>query len=127
MKRLSCFLFAVCAFLTFSCSDDSDKSHKNSILGVWVESWIWSDGKWKSLLGWRYGIYEFKSDNSFLCYLGEENYKSNNPNEILSGTYTFDGKKLSMNGGFKHDVEFSEDGNQMKIKERAIYDRYKAK
>lgn len=113
MKKL---LFIITAFVFMgialsSCSKDDDNNTPSySIVGVWKHytiEWIWV----------------FNSDKTYQKYLSIDSYeKKKEP--AYSGTYTFDGKYISLDGGFKNEVTFSEDGNSVTFDGLAYY-RYK--
>ena len=105
-----------------SCSSDSDDDDSMSIVGVWYETQYWKDNSWKSSGSSFYYIFEFKSNNTYNVYLTEDNYKTGKT--LLSGTYTFDGNNLTLDGGFKHPVSFSENGQSVRIEEYYTLRRY---
>ena len=123
MKRTLFLLLAIIPFIPLmSCSDDDDdKNSKNSIIGLWETYSIWSNGEWNRLYVGN-DIYNFKTDNTYSQYSNEEDYKKGKTFAI--GTYNFDGKTLSLNGGFKRKVEFSDDGNSFKWEEYYLLIRY---
>ena len=94
--------------LTFAaCSSDDDNDTPNNsskIVGVWQEM----------TYGGSFGdIYVFGADKTYKTYSTVSNYKNGKTRE--TGTYTFDGKQIALNGGFKFDVTFSENGNMVKF------------
>ena len=65
-----------------------------------------------------FSIHQFSTHE----YWYEQTWDRKEPN--VSGTYTFDGKYLVLDGGFKKEVVFSEDGNQMEY-DGMYYERLK--
>lgn len=111
MKKILFLLFVSVCFLASSCSKDEGESTPSySIVGVWKHytlEWIWT----------------FNPDKTYTKHLFVDEYeKGETPS--YSGTYTFDGKYISFDGGFKKEVIFSEDGNSIKFDGLAYY-RYK--
>lgn len=112
MKKL---LFIIIALISMgivlsSCSkDDDNNSPTYSIVGVWKRS--------TNMLG----VYQFNKDNSYLYWAAyyDENVYNKEPRE--KGTYTFDGKHLSFDGGFKQEVIFSEDGTKIIFDNREFH------
>ena len=106
-----------------SCGSNNDEPESpNQIVGLWEETAYWKDGEWKSSSYLNY-IFEFKADNTYKTYLSEEQYKEGKT--LVTGTYTFDGKTFSLDGGFKHNVVFSENGQSMRIEEYFTFRKYK--
>lgn len=101
MKKL---LFIIIAFISMgialsSCSKDDDNNTPSySIVGVWQKMPdVW--------------IYEFKADNTWYYYGYVGQYERNEPSK--SGKYTFDGKYIVLDGGFKEEITFSENGKEI--------------
>jgi hypothetical protein len=122
MKKNLFFLMLAIMPLTFiACSSDDDDTPNNSskIVGVWKQVAYNSDGTWHNdFFG---DIYYFGSDNTYKVYSSVEDYK--NGKVYSSGTYTFDGKQIALNGSFKHDVTFSENENEVRFEGWLILDR----
>ena len=100
MKKLL-LIFAtvlIVGSLFTSCSKDEDNGY--NIVGVW-----------KATNGYRW-VYQFNSDKTFSLWVDDydESVFYKEPRE--KGKYTFDGKYLSLNGDYKQEVEFSEDGKK---------------
>lgn len=107
MKKILFFLMLAIMPLTFAaCSSDDDNDTPNNsskIVGVWQEIAYGGFGD----------IYVFGADKTYKTYSTVSNYKNGKTRE--TGTYTFDGKQIALNGGFKYDVTFSENGNMVKF------------
>lgn len=99
MKKFIFPLLILSCFLVSSCSkDDSESTPSYSIVGVWQKT----PDLW---------IYEFKADKTWHYYGYIGYYEKNDPSQ--SGNYTFDGKDLVLDGGFKEEVTFSENGKEL--------------
>lgn len=113
MKKILFLLLLSVCFIASSCSKDEGESTPSySIVGVWKRA------------GNLLGVYQFNTDKTYIYWTSyyNENVFSKEPRE--KGTYTFDGKYLSLDGDFKKEVEFSEDGTKIKI-DNESYQRVK--
>ena len=137
MKRILIFLLAIMPLTFISCSssdDDDNNSSSSKIVGVWYETDYWDDGAvsgtpntwhtWGFVGGY---VHEFKADKTYKYYRSVSDYKAGKPDSNYSGTYTFDGQNISVNGGFKRKVTFSENGNVFEWEKTAICARYAGK
>ena len=123
LHLLAIFMVAMVSVGFVSCSsDDDDDDNSYQIVGLWEETSYWKDGEWKSS-GYLNYIFEFKSDNSYKVYLSESTYKEGKT--FQTGTYTFKGNEIALDGGFKHKVTFSENGQSMRIEESFTFRKYK--
>ena len=131
MRRVFYFLLAIMPFAFISCSKDDSKGVDNSakILGVWFETSYWDDGAfsgrpntWHQWNKWGY-VHEFKADKTYRFYWSVADYREGKIREDYSGTYSFDGQNLYINGGFKKKITFSEDGNSFEWEQTAICER----
>ena len=96
MKKV-CLLLAFISLSVFfvGCSKDDD-NQKFSIVGTW---------------GYRANerVWIFSQNNTYVYYF----FYKEGLEPTQSGTYTFDGVYLALDGGFKKQVEFSEDGKSI--------------
>ena len=120
MKRIFLLLAIIPTLFFFSCSDDD--GNKNSIVGLWQEASFWSTTYNQWMISTSKEIYEFKNDHTYYEYLSEKRYK--NKDVFKNGTYTFDGKYLTLDGGFKRKVTFSQDGNSFEWEGNYILRKY---
>ncbi|MBR4387916.1 MAG: hypothetical protein IKT00_01910 [Prevotella sp.] len=102
-------------------SDDDEENSSYSIVGLWEETAYWKDGQWKSSSVLNY-VFDFKKDNTYILYLDARNYKEGKTYQ--TGTYTFDGNYIALDGDFKHKVTFSENGQSMRIEECFTFRKY---
>ena len=110
MKKLSIILMAMLPLLFISCGSDEKEEPKNSskIVGVWYESGYYSGGEWHSWALVPPPAHEFKSGGVYVEYSSLDAYKEGKPGTV--GTYSFDGKNLTVNGGYTRSVTFTADG-----------------
>lgn len=97
-KLLVIAAFIFIGVIVSSCSKDDSTETKYSIVGVWKHEKL-------------FGVYEFRNDNTWYMYGYMEDYEKKDYSNM--GKYTFDGKYLIRDGGFKEEITFSENGNQM--------------
>ena len=132
MRKLFLIVLAIMPLAFISCSsDDDDNSSSSKIVGVWYETDYWDTGTysgnpntwhtWGFVGGY---VHEFKADNTYKYYNSVSDYKAGKPNTSNSGTYTFDGQNLAINGGFKSKITFTENGNGFMWEQKAICARY---
>lgn len=134
MKKILFFLMLAIVPLTFiACSsdddDDNNTTNTSKIVGVWRETSYWDDGAlsgnpntfhtWGLVPGY---VHEFKADGTYKKYDSPTKYKSGEAD--VTGTYTFDGSSLAVNGGYKRSVTFTENGNGFTWEQTAILVRY---
>ena len=135
-KILFLFILAIVplAFAACSSDDDNDGGLSSKIVGVWCETAYWDTGSYSGnpntwhtwgLVGGY--VHEFKADNTYKYYWSVSDYKAGKDDSKYSGTYTFDGENLAINGGFKKKVTFTENGNGFEWEQTAICTRYTAK
>ena len=132
MKKLLLLMLAIMPLTFICCSSDDDDSNGNSskIVGVWYETFYWATGNgtgdantwhtWGFVPGY---CHEFKADKTYKKWSSLSAYKEGKE-PTITGTYTFDGKNLAVNGGFKRAVEFTENGNGFQWEQTAICVRY---
>lgn len=128
MKKLLLLLLAAVTFSFIGCSKD-DEIDTSKIIGVWYETYYWDTGTfsgnpntwhtWGFISGY---VHEFLPDKTYKCYSSLSDYKKG---EVYSeGTYSFDGNSLSINGGFKRKITFTESGDGFEWEQNAICVRY---
>lgn len=100
MKKIIVFALIALACLS-ACSSDDEEPQNMSVVGKWTAIAFYSDDFWTYAVKPHYWI--FKNDGT---------YESNFAN-YSTGTYTFNGTTLTLNGGFGESVKFSEDGKKM--------------
>jgi len=122
------------AFVGCSGDDDSDSGSSSKIVGVWYETFYWDNGSYSGNPNtWHtWGlvspyVHEFKADKTYKYYRSINDYKAGKYDANYSGTYTFDGEYLAINGGFKKKITFTENGNGFEWEQTAICTRYTAK
>lgn len=131
MKKVLCFLLALMPLTFIGCSSDDDDGNSSKIVGVWCESAYWVTNSysgtpntfhtWGLLSG---HVHEFKADKTYKFYWSVSDYKKGEADESRSGTYTFDGQYLAVNGGFKRKITFTEAGEGFEWEQKAICVRY---
>ena len=130
MKKLMFLMvMALMPMVFVSCgSDDDDNAQSDKIVGTWLEKAYWKeeDGAfyypgdyWSNRNG---KVHVFTKDGKYYKYDWLNDFKTGNVGE--SGTYTFDGTSLVVNGGFKRKVTFTEDGNGFEWEQTAILEKY---
>lgn len=133
MKKLLFILLSIVP-LTFTCCSSSDDGNEggnsSKIIGVWTETDYWDDGAFSGNPNtwhtWGFvtrPVHEFKSDKTYNKYGSLDDYK--NGKAKSTGTYTFDGQNLAINGGYKRKVTFTESGNGFEWERTAICVRNK--
>lgn len=124
MKKFLFLFLAAVPLLFTSCSSDDDDNDVSKIVGLWVETHYWQteSNTWHTW-GWVSPyVHEFKSDNTYKRYASPSKYKEGIADK--TGTYTFDGTKLSISGGFTRNVTFTESGNGFEWERTSICTRY---
>lgn len=130
MKKLSFLMLAIMPLTFIGCSSDNDEvNNASKIVGVWVETLYWSTSSytgdpntwhtWGFVPGY---VHEFKSDGTYKRYSSSSKYKEGIAD--VTGTYTFDGSKLAVNGGYKRTITFTESGDGFEWEQTAICVRY---
>lgn len=137
MKKLVLLLLATMPLSFIGCSsddDDNNKGNSSKIIGVWYETAYWDTGSfsgtpntwhtWGLVGGY---VHEFKDDNTYKYYWSLSDYKEGKADAKYSGSYTFDGQNLAVNGGFKRKITFTEDGKGFEWEQTAICTKYTGK
>ena len=124
---LMAMTFLPMAFI--SCSDDDDNdTQSDRIVGTWLEKAYWKEEDvafyypgdyWSNRNG---KVHVFTKDGKYYKYDWLDDFKTGNVGE--SGTYTFDGTYLVVDGGFKRKVTFTENGNGFEWEQTAILEKY---
>ena len=129
MKKLMFLMVMALLPMVFaSCGSDDDDAQSDKIVGTWLEKAYWKeeDGAfyypgdyWSNRNG---RVHVFTKDGKYYKYDWLDDFKTGNVGE--SGTYTFDGTYLVIDGGFKRKVTFTEDGNGFEWERTSIVVRY---
>lgn len=125
MKKLSIILLAILPLLFISCGNDEKDEPKQSskILGVWYETGYFKGTEWKSWTIVPPPCHEFKTGGVYVEYSSLDAYKEGKPGTV--GTYTFDGKNLTVNGGYTKSVTFTADGRGFTWEGKCTCTKYK--
>lgn len=124
---------ALMSLSIISCSkEDDDNSDSLKIVGVWYETSYWvtheSSGTPNTWHTWGWvspPVHEFLEDKTYKEYNSKTDYKEGKV--FRTGTYTFDGEYLAINGGFKRRITFTESGDAFEWERNAICTRYTGK
>ena len=133
LNMMTALMVAILSFGFASCSSDDDDNNGSSskIVGVWYETYYWDTGTFSGNPNtwhtWGFVspyVHEFKVDKTYKKYNSISDYKAGKVD--VSGTYTFDGQYLAVNGGFKRKITFTESGDGFEWEQNAICVRYSA-
>lgn len=120
-------IILVSSFVFLSCSKDNDSGDgniKSRIQGAWYEiAYKNAEGTWKQHL--IYPVYLFNSDNTYYYYMDRNDYIKDKSNPLRKGVFSVDGENLSLDGGFKSPVVFSENGNTFQWGGAHLFEKYK--
>lgn len=110
MKKAIIILLALLPILCSSCGNDEKNEPRQSsqLLGVWYETGYYKGTEWHSWALVPPPAHEFKAGGVYVEYSSLDAYKEGKAGVV--GTYTFDGKSLSVNGGYSKSVTFTTDG-----------------
>lgn len=132
-KILSIFAITlVTSFVFVSCSKDDDDggSSSSKIIGTWYEVSYWDDGAFSGNPNtwhtWGFvspPVHVFNADKTYKKYMSINAYK--NGEVYISGSYTFDGQNLAINGGYKRKITFTESGDGFEWEQESKCTRYK--
>lgn len=111
MKKIL-FLLAMLPMFIFSACSDDDKSEVNPIVGTWKSYQMYLEsplnGQEPCWVLWEKDYYEFKIDNTYKFW-------STYDGESKEGTYKIEGNKISIDGGFWHEIVFSSSNNELEF------------
>jgi hypothetical protein len=82
-----------------------------------------ANGSWK-----QHGvvpIYVFNSDNTYFYFMDRNDYSKDKNDPFRKGAFSIDGDNLSMDGGIKYPVVFSENGNTFQWGGAHTFEKYK--
>lgn len=120
MKKYFYAFFLLFSLFIISCGNDDDANY--SIVGTWQARSKWYEGAW--LKSKDQPVHVFEKDGTYLYYFNKDDYEKG---QVFGGKkrYEFDGKRLSIDGGTKYEVTFSDDGYEVTWADNYIMFRIK--